>query len=469
MNTVRNNSWYFSSIRKYLFFVIISGIFALMCTLISYPGILYSDSYGRIDIAKLILSRAPRIDSWNTTVPCLFIAISLALTKGIALYTFFHAWLLFLFTFLLLIRLGLNSKLLLVVLVGLNPMIWGASVYYETGVGCVTGIVAILLILSVMSIEKSNIDRLIEFSLLTFFSFIVFGYRANAFTVFPVFLIFIVLVKCERKLKLLFISAITLGFVFVSVFTTMAHINTMSSKSAGFVWDILNVIDSLDDNEKNNLITVFDDIGGEGATKEALQMNNNNSIDGFLWESKLNRTTLSQTDAFSRILQKYISVIKHYPFEYMRVKSYSVFRSLGINKRITLHEYDYDRWGWMVKYNFSDTRLRHLFVDTYKNFVVFMGWYMLRPIVVFLISLCAVIYEYVKKNSNRSLFLFTFAISVFYYGSFLINTQAYQIRYFYPALFLLSAINIVAAINFIKMLGEKARNHFKHSKSSFED
>ncbi|MBR6152379.1 MAG: hypothetical protein IKQ25_13950 [Lachnospiraceae bacterium] len=122
---ILNISFYFEKIKKNLCFIILSGIFALTCTIITYPGILYSDSYTRIENAKEILKGSSWIYFWNTHVPSYFIALSLQLTNGIALYTFMQAWLFFLITFLFIIRLGKSYRIAQIIIACINPMIWG--------------------------------------------------------------------------------------------------------------------------------------------------------------------------------------------------------------------------------------------------------------------------------------------------------------------------------------------------------
>lgn len=88
-----------------------SAALALLCTLISYPGIWYSDSYVRVTTGSAVLNavvktltghRAP-LETGNafTIVPSFFMAFSQGLTGHFALYTFGQAFAFFAAAFLL--------------------------------------------------------------------------------------------------------------------------------------------------------------------------------------------------------------------------------------------------------------------------------------------------------------------------------------------------------------------------------
>ncbi|MCR4648545.1 MAG: hypothetical protein K5776_05670 [Lachnospiraceae bacterium] len=436
------SSFYLSRLKKYSFLILLSLVLAVLCTAISYPGILYSDSYTRIENAKKMIQSSDVIYSWNTPTPSYFIALSLLLTYDILLYTFVQAWLFFFITFVLIIRLGQNHLPLKIAITIISPMIWGASVYYEAGVGCAAGMAALIVILSIIQIEKGDFDRLIEFFLLFFFSFVVFGYRANAFTIIPVLAYAIFRSEWRLKLKIFCISSIISGLLFVTIMAGIMNVNTMSSKSAGFVWEILVVLDRVGIEKQECYATFLDDIGGEGATLDALEKNIITSIDGFIWDSRLNNYVLSEQGNFRIILAKYVYIITNEPKAYYLNKFDSICRSLGIGYKLNGREYDYNRWGIMDKYGFHDTNERKAFVETYNKSNKVLGWYCLTPWLVYFISIILLMFEIRLKNRNTRLFLFVIMIAVFYYGAFLINTQSYEIRYFYPSLYLLSLVNL---------------------------
>ena len=174
--------------------IIASLILAIICTFITYPGIWYSDSYSRVDfsdtvldcIKKVLLGQRVSINvsSWLTVVPSFYIAICKFFTGNIAMYTFFQATLFFLATFLLVKKLSNKFTKIQYVFWALNPLIFCVSIYYEASILCVASIVFYILLLDNVKIKKSHLDDVIEFLFLVFFSFTIFGYRANALQLF---------------------------------------------------------------------------------------------------------------------------------------------------------------------------------------------------------------------------------------------------------------------------------------------
>ena len=143
-------------------------------------------------------------------------------------------------------------------------MIWCASVFYEPGIGCVSGIAALVLLLDSVQIEKSKLDRIIEALLIVLFSFVTFGYRANAFTIIPVIVVYVLILQCSRMKKLIALTSLFVGFILIPIFAKLFCIDTMSSVSAGFTWEILTVIQRFDLEKQEQYINYLDEIGEGG-------------------------------------------------------------------------------------------------------------------------------------------------------------------------------------------------------------
>lgn len=455
----KNNSYYYKNLCRYSRVFFLSMILAICCTLITYPGIFYSDSYTRIHISTEIMYGDKDIHSWLTPVPSYFMAVCTFLTGNIAFYTFLQAFVFFSITFLYVIRLSSNYRRLQIILAIISPMIWGVTTYYEAGVGCVTGIAALILLISSLSTEKSRADRIIEFMLICFFSFVTFGYRANAFTILPVVIAALLFGKYKRNIKILGICAIIAGYILVSISAAVLRIDTMSSKSAGFVWETLTAINELEPEDKEMYKDWFDEIAGPGATEQALEMNIKSSVNGFVWDSKLNTDSLSKPDAFSVTMKQYLSFIKEEPKAYIKVKTDFISRTLGISAPINFCEYDYNRNDIMDIYHFSDSFNRRMYLNTYTTFMEAMGFFVLRPYIVFLLTAVLVMYSFKKKDKDRYLFLLVLMVAVFYYGAFVINTQSFEIRYFYPSLYLMAVMDTALIADFVHSLSERSSKH----------
>ena len=224
-----------------------SAVFALLCTLISYPGIWYSDSYVRVTTGGAVLNaivktltghRAP-VYTGNafTVVPSFFMAISQGLTGHVGLYTFAQAFAFYAATFLLIRELNPRGRRWQSVLFAVCPLIYGMAVYYEAGIGCVTGIAGLILLFRRVGEEKSRGDRVIEFLLVMLFSFITFGYRTNALTIVPVLVFFLLRLKTAGKIKSMTLLAMVLGLFWTKGLPWIFDVRSLSTASAGIVWE----------------------------------------------------------------------------------------------------------------------------------------------------------------------------------------------------------------------------------------
>ncbi len=455
------NSFYYKKIKNNKNIIIVSLILAIVCTLISYPGIWYSDSYSRVQFADNVIescnaifeeNRNPiELTSWLTVVPSFFMGMCKVATGNIALYTVLQSFMFFLVTFLLIKKMKTFLYKFQYVLFALSPLIFCVSVYYEAGIGCVTGIVALLLLLDDVKIEKYKLDRFIEFILLLLFSFVIFGYRANAFTIIPVLLIYVFKLKIEAKRKIFITSALILGIVSLSIVNHILNIRLKSSGSAGFVWEIIRIIQEMEPEKKEKYEDYLDEICGEGGTKIELDATDEISVNGFLSsENGITTYNLSEKGNSKKILKKYINIILNEPKLYFKVKLDFTQKTLGICEPIAYKEFNYDRFHMMKNYNFSDSSRRQEFVNVYEKVNNIFGFFIRRPWLVFLLSTLLVTIKWRQKDEKTRFYILLLMVSIFYYGAFIINTQSFEVRYFYPSLYLCMILDVAIAMDFIR-------------------
>ena len=475
MNNMKK-SFYIQKIKNNKNIIIGSLFLAILCTLITYPGIWYSDSYSRYNMSltigkclKMILNgqrNLINVSCWLTVVPSFFMEFFKVITGNIAAYTVFQAFMFFQATFLLCKKLNNCKKSYLkakYIILALSPLIYCVSVYYEASILCVAALVYLILLLDMIKINKSVFDKIIEFGLIIFFSFMMFGYRANAFTVIPVLLFYIYKLKIDKKLKLLTTFSLMFGYLLTFLLPMFLNIKIMSSVSAGFAWEIISVIQHLDEEKKLNYLNYLDEIGGSGSTKEALKISTESSVNS-LFESEINKENLSKEGNSKIILSKYINLIIKEPLTYFKVKGNFTLKTLGIVKKISYAEYNYNRWNIMKKYNFSDSKMRVLFVKSYDKFNELFGFVIRRPWIVYLLTILDIVASKKQKDKKTNYYLFIFMLSVFYYGAYIINTQSFEIRYFYPSLYLCFILDLSIFFNFIPIIMSKIK--FRKSDSN---
>lgn len=464
-----DSSYFVNQLRKSMPLIIICLILSIVCTMITYPGIYYSDSYGRVSRSTEILNGIkallkngifiPQSSWWLTPIPSIMMAITRLFVDNIAFYTFLQAFFFFLLTCLLIKKCQVKYRSFLYIIFLLNPFIFGVSVYYEAGIGCLSGIILIILLLtSSMKIQR-KFDKIIEILLLVFASFITFGYRANAFTIIPVLIGYILLTK-KHKCKALLISSITIGFLLTALVPKLLNISISSSKSAGFVWESLEMIKQMPQSKKTQYLDYFDDILGEGVTASAINSSDKYSVNGFVWDNNI-ISNIGDKKNDSYILKKYLNLLFKESKYFIDVKLNFIKLNLGIGRPLSIAEYDYNRWDQMDNHQFNDAPIRHKFINSYIKFNDIFYLFTRVPIIAFAISVVLVLLTFINRNNNRQLYLFIFLIALFYYGAFLITTQSFEIRYFYPSSYLMMVIDAGMIIDLICFYTNKIKRSDK--------
>ena len=262
-------------------------------------------------------------------------------------------------------------------------------------------------------------------------------------------LIYIFVLKFTKIKKLIVISSIIIGISCILILTWILNIKTLSSSSVGFVWEILSIIQGMEPERQEKYLDYLDEIGGSGSTLIGLQHSHRESVNGFIWDVGLNHNNMSINKHPQLILSKYINIIFKEPQLYFKIKFDFIKRTLGINKPLPVLEYDYNRNNFMQNFNFNDSNLRKLFVDSYLKINKIFGFFTCRPWVVFLLSIILVIIKWKQKDVNKNFYLFILIVSIFYYGAYLINNQSFEIRYFYSSLYLCMILDLAIVCDLI--------------------
>ena len=444
-----------------------SAVLALLCTFISYPGIWYSDSYVRVTtgqaalnaVIKTLTGHRFRLDTGNafTIVPSFLMAFSQGLTGHVGLYTFLQAFAFFAAVFLLIREMSPAFRKTRYLLFGLSPLIYGMSVYYEAGIGCVSGLICLMLLFSRTGEEKPRGDRLIELGLVAFASFITFGYRTNALTVAPVLVYVLMRAGREKVRKALILGALILGLLATSLLPRIFDIHSLSTASAGIVWETLTVIQRMEPEEREAYLDYLDDIGGEGSTRAALATSTEDTAGNFMWSPELGIGSMSAPGATGTAIRKYVGLLMEKTGLWLGVKWDVIRKSLGIGYTLDYSEYNYNRWDRMAEYGFNDSPQRQAFYDSFMWAVSFFGFYTLHPWVSFTLCLLMLVIERIRGAKLYRRHILVFWLAAFYYLAYLLDTPAYDFRYFYPSLVLLTGAQAGVAAGWISEICQRRR------------
>ncbi|MBR1391642.1 MAG: hypothetical protein IJ567_09440 [Lachnospiraceae bacterium] len=446
-------------------------LISIFLSILSYPGIIYSDSYGRIEFTSSIKmslhafftgnADLTETSFWLTVTPSFFMLLSKEIAGSILLYTFVQCLALFFVTFAFADKLNSHryTKWNTFGII-LSPVMWAFGVYYEASVGCITAIMVVLLLLWKWGELDSSFDKILTIILMVFSSFVCFGYRANAFSIIPVLIIIIILKEKRLLSRIILVLAIGIGFLSASFLPKMLHINTMSSYAAGFAWEIVSTIQTMHKDTQTKYIDYMDDIFGDGATAVAVHKNSydeqGSSINS-MFESPVNSESISSPGNPEKIIKKYLKLAYEEPMYFMNMKYELVSHSLGIGKPVNMFEYDYNRWDRMNEFGFNDSHPRKVYVNYFLSYMQFMKVFRMPWLFYVLCLTLIIVYRlfFVGMKSSINLYEATYGVAVFYYGAYILNTQSFEFRYYFPSWLLMFLIIIALSSEMLLMKSKK--------------
>jgi hypothetical protein len=230
----------------------------------------------------------------------------------------------------------------------------------------------------------------------------------------------------------------------------MLGIKVLDSSSSGFVWEILSVIQEMPEDKQKDYGNYLDFIADDGSTLKALAANNKSaSVNRWQWDI-FGVSKLGSKNTKKEILRRYANLIIHEPKYCLKTKLYFTGRTLGITEPLADKGFDYNRADRMQSLGMVDNKLRRKFVDGYNKFQDFFVISRI-PWICFLIGLLCVIWQFIKADRKHfSGTLTLYLIAVFYYGAFIINTQSFEFRYFFPSFYFLFIITADTVFTIIR-------------------
>lgn len=456
-------SIYVSFFKKNRNMVLVSALVSMLLTMVAYPGIMYSDSYRRVELIDSLglwfhafFSGQRDLTTgcvWWTLTPIYFLFLSVKLTGSIALYTYLQSFFFFIVLFAFGNRLVSKSKAVMVFCILATPVFAGFSVYHEASVGCATAIMAMLVLIWIWNEFRIKADKIITLVLLLLLSFIIFGYRANAFTILPA-LLAVILIKQRKKLLGggIMAAGILAGFLLVSVIPKAVNINTMSSYIGGFIWEIISVIQTMDEDDQQEYVDYLDDIFGEGVTAVAVGQSTyeefHSDINSIWWGNPFDINEISQKENVRAVLKKYFGMMQEKPSTFFITKGRFMAHTMGINMPLRFVAYPYNEWDNMHDYGFNDSRQRETLVEYINAYMEFMCVFRM-PWILFAVAFILIVIwrgKYLENKKEMTMQEASFLIALFYYGAYILNTQSFEFRYFFPSWVLLFFVMISLVI-----------------------
>lgn len=462
-----NDSVYVKWIKNHQGLIAFCAFLSIFLTLLTYPGVMYSDSYIRLSTASDLKTNVKHlingeqnnnpVYSWLTVVPSFFILFFREISGNIALYTFIQCFffLLSVYVFNDLIS-PKKNRILNRIILTLMPVILGFGVFYEPGVGTATAMLAMVVLLWRLDKIRTKFDKLLTALLLVAMSFICFGYRTSALTIVPVLFVIIFLKERIFFKRIILMASLSLGILLTVFIPKILNIDTMSSYTASFIWEMVSVIQEIPKERRGNYEKYFDDVFGDGVTQRALKINNlyqeGSSVNPILWGGAFDVNHISNQHNTKRVMAKYWKLIKNEPLIYLKIKQEMMYRTLGINQPLDIRGYIYNYGNKMSTYGFNDSQQRSKFID-YVNQFMLASWLTKMPWMIFVLVLGLILIKrYLISNRPRSSIAaceIGYVVAICYYGAFFLNTQAFEFRYFFPAWLLLMIILISLSVELL--------------------
>jgi len=188
-----------------------------------------------------------------------------------------------------------------------------------------------------------------------------------------------------------------------------------------------------------------------------------------MWGEAMGTGKMSAPGATMTAVKKYVQLMTERPREWWSVKWDVIMRSLGIQGQLDYSEYNYNRWDQMQEYGMVDSLQRRAFYDSFMGTCGACSALTLHPWVSFLLTFVFVCAAYILKNPLRSLYGLTVWTAAFYYLAYLLDTPAYDFRYFYPSLYLMLILDAAILMEWLRKAVLKLRSSGRKEGKAFAD
>lgn len=432
--------------KKLIFisYIILLFILSVVITLRVYPFIGLADGFIRWRLALSFIQKGQR--EFNVMSPLIpFLQyICYRVSKEYSLFTMFQVYFYYLAIFLfgywltdkkLIISIILNLGLICIPSIGIFPTLLTDSSL------CFCFIVCFILITYKILSNKENDKRrnLIYSALFGISSFFMILLRANTLSIlFGVSIIILYYIIFKKK-KL--ITPIIYGIVsifIVSLINVDFHGQKLHTECYGMLWEIVGMVS---EDKNNELKDIRFELESFGDVEKAISQYNSDYCNSMIWDSDcaFSSEEIANSNNAKKVYNIYFKVMLKHTKIFVNYKKKVAFRSLGISEPLLdasrgIHGIDDHTREYGAIDSLGSNMTRQKWIECTNNYKMIM----MRPIFLFIVvAILLIILKIIVRNKINRKILFSYVISIFYYGAFCLNTQAYEVRYYYPALLIL--------------------------------
>ena len=424
------------------YYVGFSLLYALVLSFSFYPGILYSDSYGRwkaaIGLATDGLDAISYIDTRSPLAPLIFMTPAYSLSGEIGLFHFCQSFL-FSLTLFRFARVFSKSWLTMLVtsLVLLLPINFVYSVF--SSYDSLLAIILLNVFILLYKFEKNLFDGLLLATLIA----VAIGTRFPAVLMLPVLLFAMFRLRDRYQRFSDYVTSISATIVLTTVvLLTPSVVNfrqPQDNKSMawnanplfdGIAWEYQNFATKWSSPDNDHFLARI------GLSKEDLRDFSYSSIldNGWSGQNFIDRIPASER---WNLLRLYTRFALENPALFVSEKAKYVADLMGLYKPI--RNYEIGKWRdapwWMPAFEelgFKSNARKERLIDIYFGFMTSIGSFFLRPILVFTFLFGMAL---VLRRREKAVLYSVGAVTV-YYLAYAINSPSHELRYFYPVAYL---------------------------------
>lgn len=271
--------------------------------------------------------------------------------------------------------------------------------------------------------------------------------RPNAIIVVIGTVIFLLICKAKKKavLTVLLLVSLFLGLNVNSLFVE----NHYSAENMGFMWELTDIAKN---SQNQNLISEMNKFGDTAVAMSRFDDGYSNNL---FWDVNPPYPVFSLCDKSNSMAVKelYLQTAFNQPADFIKTKLHFAGRVLGIFKPLL----DDATRGIVAAAPGESETVRQNFISSTNSFSLVTR----RPFFLFLLVLALILLKYFQTKIAPMKEIVPFIISVCYYGSFLINTQAHEFRYYAPAFFILLILTLSLGFDILSKIITDRRNQGK--------
>ena len=432
--------------------LVFSAIIAVIATLQVYPFIGLADGFTRWNLALEICSNGEIVsDTLLSPVIPYIQAFTYKITGSYGLYTVLQA-IAFYFMIGILIKNMLGDRKTFLVgknAVSLWNLISGMVIFFPTvyvfpllltDSAPIFSLMAALIVVldGQLTVRKKALALLI----VSFFSV---GIRVNSLVLFGFFFLFLLFFAMIKKDKVAVVLAgvIIVGACLGAIIPSKITPGSYNASTLGMVWELTGM--AANGNEE-----VKEELSAYGDIDEAIERYGDPYLNSIVWDNDppFPATVISSQYA-KDITRIYLNQFIKHPVSFIKNKFKWIKGSLGVPQYLIsstrgvhgIDELTQSRGGIE---SYWQSQLRSIFFGITDK----IGFFTLCPMICGLTSgICILVCHFLKmKVRNAGI---AWLVGAAYYSSFLINTQAFEFRYFAPTFYIWFLIMICSLIDIL--------------------